>query len=134
MREKVLAKFGNDIETKIETEALLEFKQSELYKKNIQPKIDTGLVFTSVHTRATFPGDITEMRNFIKTNTQEIKNSSYWSANISFIVEKDGSLSNLIFYKEPKDEIRNEVAWIVQLMPNGFRHTTMVKKFASDKT
>ena len=117
MREKVLAKFGNDIEAKIKAEALLEFKQSEPYKKNIQPKIDTGFVFTSAHTRATFPGDQAEMRNFIKTNIQEIKNSSYWSANVSFIVEKDGSLSDIIFHKEPKDEIRNEVARIVQLMP-----------------
>lgn len=117
MREKVLTKFGNDIEDKIKREALSEFKQSEVYKKDIQPKIDTGFVFTDVHTKTKFPGDETEIRKFIKTNIQEIKNSSYWSANISFIVEKDGSLSNTTFIKEPKEEIKNEVIRIVQLMP-----------------
>ena len=117
MREKVLAKFGNDIEDKIRTEALPAFKQSEQFKKNIQPKIDTGFVFTGVPIKAKFPGDQTEMRNFIKTNIQEITNCSYWSANISFIVEKDGSLSDITFHKELKDDIRNEVARIVRLMP-----------------
>lgn len=117
MREKVLAKFGNDIEDKIKAEALLTFKQSEQYKKNIQPKIDTGFVFTSAHSKAKFPGNETERYNFIKDNIQEIKNHSYWSENITFIVEKDGSLSNITFHREPKEEIKTEIIRIVQLMP-----------------
>ncbi|MEW5676170.1 hypothetical protein ABGT15_07640 [Flavobacterium enshiense] len=117
MDEKVFAKFGSDIEAKIETEALVEFKQSELYRKTIQPKIDTGFVFTIVHVQAKFSENETAMREYIKTNIREIKNSSYWNENISFIVEKDGSLSNITFYKKPKEEVKEEITRIVNLMP-----------------
>ncbi|WP_026981189.1 energy transducer TonB [Flavobacterium suncheonense] len=117
MREKVLQKFGDGIEAKMKAEALLEFKQSELYKTTLQPKIDTGFVFTGVHTKARFPGEETEMRKFLKNNIQEIKTHSYWSEIVSFIIEKDGSISNISFHKEPKEEIKNEIIRIVQLMP-----------------
>lgn len=134
MREKVLAKFGNDIEDKIKTEALLEYKNSELYKNIIKPKIDSGFTYANGRSYPLFPGGETAMRAFIKDTIRETKSKAIWRSIVTVIIEKDGTISNISFYKEPEEEIKNEILRIIKLMPPWFPATHHNKKISQKVT
>lgn len=115
MRAKVLKKFGNDIEDRIKAGALAAFKKTDKYLTEIKPKIDTGFVFNDGHTNAEYPGGETGLRAFLCNTIQETP-KSYWTAYVTFIVEKDGTVSNLTFTKEPTAEAKAEVQRAFQSM------------------
>jgi len=116
MRARVLAKFGNDIEVKMKDEAIAAFKKTNEYISTIKPKIDTGFVFRGAHTNAEFTENYSSIKDFFFKNISNTE-ISYWTIYFSIIIEKDGTVSNLEFSKEPKPEIKKEVERLVNLMP-----------------
>lgn len=115
MRSKVFAKFGEDIEERIQAEALAIFKNSPKYLTEIQPKLDSGSVFGRYYKSAQFPGDSDGWRSFWCNNLKDTKHS-YWTAYFSFVVEKDGSISDLTFTKKIDPEAQAEIERLFALM------------------
>ena len=116
MRKKVLEKFGSDIEEKIKDGALKKFRQSRKYILQIKPKIDTGFVFTSAQKNPAYPGGELALRGFLRTNINELSRN-YWSVIVGFIVEKDGSISNVSIHGKDNTEITSEINRLLTLMP-----------------
>lgn len=115
MRIKVLRKFGNDIEERIQSETLVVFKNSNQYATEIKPKIDNGLVFGREYKPAHFPGDSDGWRSFWCNNLKDTKNA-YWTAYFSFFVEEDGSVSGLTFTKTIDPEAQTEIERLFAVM------------------
>lgn len=116
MRAKMLKKFGDNIEEKMRAEALAVFKKTDKYITEIKPKIDTGFVFNPTHTQADFKGGNTALRSFLCNNIKDTQRE-YWTTYVTFIVEKDGSISHLEFTKEPPStEIKSEVERLFSIM------------------
>lgn len=128
MRKKVLTKFGYTIEEKIKAEALLEYKNSEYYKNVIKPKIDSGFTYINGHSNPLFPGGETAMRAFIKETIRETKNKAIWHSIVKVTIEKDGAISNISFYKNPEEEIKNEILRLINIMPHWYPATYQNKK------
>lgn len=131
MRAKVLSEFGNDIETRIKNEALLEYKNSELYKTVIKPKIDSGFTYANGHSNPLFPEGETGMRAFIKDNIRETKKPN-WRSIVKVTIEKNGAISNISFKKEPEAEIKNEIVRLLKLMPVWYPATYQNKKVSQE--
>ncbi len=133
MRAKVFKKFGSDIETRIRNGALSVFKKSDKYHSEIKPMIDTGFVFYSTHTQAAYPGSEAGLRSFL-CNTVRDTQKSYWTALVTFVVEKDGSVSNLEFTKELTPEAKTEVERAFRLMDKWTPATYYGEKVRSRQT
>lgn len=127
MREKVLSEFGNDIEKKIKTEALLQYHNSDIYKNVIKPKIDSGFTYANGRSNPLFPGGGSAMRTFIKANIRDTQ-KEIWHSVVTATIEKDGTLSNISFRKRPEDEIKNEILRLIGLMPLWHPATYQSKK------
>lgn len=133
MRENLFKKFGDNIVTKMKEEAIAEFKKTKQYLNEIQPKIDTGFIFSNSHTPAKFSEDEMALKTFLRENIKDTK-ISYWSQTISFIVEKDGSMTDITFHKTPTEEVKNEVLRLVNLMPKWIPATYYGEKVRSKKS
>lgn len=133
MRESLFKKFGDSLETKMKQEAIAAFKKTDQYLTQIQPKIDTGFIFTNSHTPAKFSEDEMALKTFLRENIQQTQ-VSYWSQNVSFIVEKDGSITNITFHKAPKEEVKNEVLRLMSLMPKWIPATYYGENVRSKKS
>jgi len=133
MRESIFKKFGDNLEAKMKEETIAEFKKTNQYLTQIQPKIDTGFIFTNSHTPAKFSEDEMALKTFLRENIQQTQ-VSYWSQNVSFIVEKDGSITDITFHKAPKEEVKNEVLRLMNLMPKWIPATYYGENVRSKKS
>ncbi|MFT3795614.1 hypothetical protein [Flavobacterium sp.] len=130
MRDKVFAKFGPGIEDRIQAEALVAFKNSDKYLTEIQPKLDSGLVFGRYYKSAQFPGDNDGWRSFWCNNIKDTKHS-YWTAYFTFVVEADGSVSNLTFTKKVNPEAQAEIERLFAMMEKWTPATVYGEKIRS---
>lgn len=84
--------------------------------------LQKGEVFTVVEQMPEFPGGISEMTSFISSNikypVEGEKNGVEGKVIGNFIVEKDGTFSELKVIKSLAPEFDNEVLRVIQLMPN----------------
>jgi len=77
-------------------------KATKPVKKIEEPKKDTEGeikmeedVYVSVETLPSFPGGVEELNRFIEKNLDQSKGKAERRVNVTFVVEKDGSLSNI---------------------------------------
>ncbi len=116
IEELMEEKYGSDILKRIRDIAAKEYKSSEDYKNNIKVRIDTGYIFDSyrLHTGPKFQKHNKEFDfikhlgfgNFEKDFLIDLK--KYFD--IEFIIEKDGSISNVsIRNAETHESIKNEL-------------------------
>lgn len=80
-----------------------------------------SVVFLPVEVQAQFPGGIGEMMKFINKNKKYPKGARgsgiEGNVNLSFIVEKDGSISNIKVLKGLHPAIDAEAVRVIQIMP-----------------
>lgn len=110
MSELIFAKFGDDILKKAKLEAQVE------YKVNIKEKIDTGYIFSSVDSMPNFIGGNDSLFAFLQANMKNIANSE-GKVIAFFIVEKNGSISNVKIQKGLNEKADNEVKRVLNIMP-----------------
>lgn len=82
-------------------------------------KFDSNQIYTAVEVEPQFPGGMGEFIKFMKTN-QKLPPGTENSAVkvfVNFIVEKDGSLSNLKVLRSPSDAYSIEAVRILKLSP-----------------
>ena len=86
---------------------------------NQEPQDD--VVFTVVEEQPVFPGGEGAMMAFIKNNLKYpescVKDSIQGRVTLSFIVEKDGSVTNISEMRSPNPDLTAEAARLVQSMP-----------------
>ena len=86
---------------------------------NQEPQDD--VVFTVVEEQPVFPGGEGAMMAFIKNNLKYpescVKDSIQGRVTLSFIVEKDGSVTNISEIRSPNPDLTAEAARLVQSMP-----------------
>lgn len=78
-------------------------------------------IFTMVDESASFPGGLTELSKFLSRNTrypkQARKQKIQETVLVSFIVEKDGSISNITGYFKNNILLREEAVRVISKMP-----------------
>lgn len=86
---------------------------------NQEPQDD--VVFTVVEEQPVFPGGEGAMMAFIKNNLKYpescVRDSIQGRVTLSFIVEKDGSVTNISEMRSPNPDLTAEAARLVQSMP-----------------
>lgn len=87
--------------------------------ENVFP--EDGKIYTVVEQQPVFPGGEAAMMAYIKKN---LKYPAFASENgiqgrvvLSFVVEKDGSISNIEVMRSPAEELTQEAIRIVKSMP-----------------
>jgi len=95
-----------------------------LPKKTIETTIETveDEVFIIVETQLEFPGGINKMMQFISSNFKypeiDKENGIEGRVYVSFIVEKDGTVSTVEILKSVSKALDAEAIRVVKLMPN----------------
>ena len=75
-------------------------------------------VYVSVETLPSFPGGVEELNRFIEKNLDQSKGKAERRVNVTFVVEKDGSLSNIQKIGRTDDVKTDEEAIrIIKLLP-----------------
>ncbi|MBI2281241.1 MAG: energy transducer TonB [Bacteroidetes bacterium] len=110
MEELIYDKFGNDIFDKAELAAKAE------YKLIINEKIDTGFVFSLVDTMPEFMGGNDSLFSFLSNNFNN-PNNSEGKVIAYFVIDKDGSISNIEIKKSLNKQADEEVIRVLNKMP-----------------
>jgi periplasmic protein TonB len=86
---------------------------------NVSPKIDTNKVFRAVETYPEFPGGLDAMIKFFSGNVKypatAKKNGTQGRVIVNFIVEKDGTLTNVKVSRGIGDGCDEEAVRVVKL-------------------
>ncbi|WP_426430997.1 hypothetical protein ACPX19_01245 [Winogradskyella sp. HB-48] len=114
IEELLFEKYGEDFFFKAKSEAITEFRKTEEFIEEIKPKIDSGKVYSQhrLHKEANFIIDGTEVEftqylGFANFEKDYFNLKNY--CKISFIVEKDGVISNIKFKNsETSEPLHNE--------------------------
>ena len=95
--------------------------ESVVAESTINQEPQDNVVFTVVEEQPVFPGGEKAMMEFIKNNLKYpescVKDSIQGRVSLSFIVEKDGSVSNVQELRSPNPDLTAEAARLVQSMP-----------------
>jgi periplasmic protein TonB len=82
----------------------------------------TGKIFTAVEYEPTFKGGITAFYNFLRGNMhypeKAKRNNIQGKVFISFVVEKDGSLTNIKVSKGVSEDLDAEALRVIKASPN----------------
>ena len=82
---------------------------------------DEDPVYSEVDTPASFPGGISELMHFLSKNLkypeQSAKNGIEGKVVVSFVVEKDGRLTNIQIEKSVAPELDAEAIRVISAMP-----------------
>jgi protein TonB len=98
--------------------SLLSF--AGLYAQKLPPAADTGKVFTFVQQKPQFPGDIYKwLSDNIQYPEDAHKNNIQGAVYVSFIVEKNGSVSGIKVLRgvQGGSSLENEAVRVVSIMP-----------------
>ncbi|MCF8297688.1 MAG: WG repeat-containing protein [Saprospiraceae bacterium] len=112
--------FDNYAEAKLgKTNYLISFQGQVMnYGNNKMPRNETE-IFAFVETMPSFPGGREMFFKYLQENLI-LKNKDkldYTFINISFVVEKDGSLSSIEILKQSDENIKTEIINILKAMP-----------------
>lgn len=110
MKELIDLKFGNNIFERAYSEA------QAAYKVEIKTKIDTGFVFMSVDKDVEFKGGNFTLNKYL-TDNLDFTTEFIGTISVYFIVERDGSVSNVYLEKECHCEIDSKLISIFKNMP-----------------
>ena len=82
---------------------------------------DTNAIYTAVQQPPSFPGGNTAFNVFVNSNIKYPKmahqNAVSGRVYVSFVVERDGSLSDLKVLRSPEDDLSAEAIRILKLSP-----------------
>ena len=82
---------------------------------------EDGKIYTVVNQQPDFPGGEAAIMAFIKKNLKypasASENGIQGRVTLSFVVEKDGSISNIEILRSPAEELSQEAIRIVKSMP-----------------
>ena len=114
MKDLIENKNGDDYFEKINKEAKV------LYNSYIQGKIDREFVFKFADTMPEFVGGKDSLLSFLRKNIKYPKTIGSYKGTVycQFIIEKDGSISNIEIIKGLEENFDNESIRVIQLMPN----------------
>ena len=79
------------------------------------------MIYDVTEEGAQFPGGVDSLRNWIATNfelPQEVNKSEQGKIYLSFVIEKDGSISNIRITRGLSEKLNNEAIKLVQKMPS----------------
>lgn len=83
---------------------------------------EDGKIYTVVEQQPEFPGGEAAMMAYIKKNLKypasASENGIQGRVTLSFVVEKDGSISNIEILRSPAEELSQEAIRLVKSMPN----------------
>jgi protein TonB len=100
--------------------------------------LSSGDIFVAVEIAADFPGGIYGFRDFVKTNfkipKKAVRKKMKAEISMQFIVEKDGSLSDIKVLNNPGFALDEEALRVVQLSPKWKYASLNGKKIKSLKT
>jgi|SRR5215217_6582298 len=86
-----------------------------------QPKEDAKRVFTSVDNPPSFPGGIAEFSKYLMTSIRypadDRKNNIQGKVFVSFVVEADGSLSDVAAMRGPSETLKEEGVRVIKASP-----------------
>lgn len=95
--------------------------ESVVAESTINQEPQDDVVFTVVEEQPEFPGKEKGLMEYIKNNIKYpescVKDSIQGRVTLSFIVEKDGSVSNINEMRSPNPDLTAEAARLVQSMP-----------------
>lgn len=78
-------------------------------------------IYTTIETEPTFPGGINAFYDYLSSNITYPKNAKknniQGTVFITFVVEKDGSLSDMLILRSPDDELSLEALRVLKLCP-----------------
>ncbi|WP_179350079.1 energy transducer TonB [Winogradskyella pacifica] len=117
MKELIYKKFGNNIFDKAKQESIELYKSTEKYKNEIKPKIDSDFVFTSTQENAQFSGGRDSLNTYFKDKIKNMKDFK-GTVRASFIIEKNGEITNVEILQSLNEKANNEVIRIIKEMPN----------------
>ncbi len=114
IEELLFEKYGEDFFSKVKSEAITEFRKTKEFIEDIKPKIDSGEVFFQhrLHKKAKFLNEDSEIKfakylGFADFKKDYFNQKDY--CEISFVVEKDGTISNIKFENsETSEPLHNE--------------------------
>lgn len=86
-------------------------------KKKVKQGNDEEPIFTVVEQNPTYPGGISELLSFIDSNLKYPKSAVNNKVNVSFVVEPDGSLSNIGIEGSSNEELTSAIINMVKKMP-----------------
>ncbi|MEN8929238.1 MAG: energy transducer TonB [Flavobacteriales bacterium] len=115
MRKQILEKFSDDFFERTKSKALKEFGEQ------MNLKIDTGFVYKFADEIPKFIGGEDSLIKFLGRNIKYP--SSCLNGNIKgkvycqFIIEKDGSISNIEIVRSPQECYSNEVLRVFKISP-----------------
>lgn len=122
--ELLYEKYGEDILVKAKKEAIDLFKETKKYKDNLKDEIESDHVFPSfiVHHKPRFLGGEKQLENYLGKSIDTYrfgKDIDY--VEVDFIVEKDGSISNVrlkpsIENKELKNNLKHDILLLFKKM------------------
>jgi periplasmic protein TonB len=115
--------------------SLLFFTMNSVFaQNNTQEAHSTEEIFYIVEQEPTFPGGEEAMMVFIKKNVlypeSAIIGGQEGKVYVSFVVERDGSISNVTIVRGVSPELDNEALRVVKMMPNwipGIDHARIVR-------
>ena len=83
---------------------------------------DRNDVFTAVEQEPEFPGGTQALVEFIRTNLRYpepcVKDSSEGRVTLSFVIERDGSVTEISKLRSPNEDLTKEAIRVVSAMPN----------------
>ena len=91
-----------------------------LIQNNDYEPLDSDSVFTIAEQMPTFPGGDYAMLNFIRENLRYpeiVQGAIYGRVTLSFIVEKDGTITHIEVIRTPVKEFADEALRVVKTMP-----------------
>ena len=101
----------------VSEEILAQFERKRSGDSDVQ--IDGTIVYSVAEKQPEFPGGEKAMESFIKKNLRYPGPDccAQGRVSLSFIVETDGSISNIKVLRSPAEELTQEAIRIVKLMP-----------------
>lgn len=110
MAKIIFHKFGDDIFEKARAEAEIA------YDSVTQKRIQSGYVFDHVDTYPTFKGGKDSLVSYLMKNLSYEGNTS-GKVLVSFVVEQNGEISNIVIRKGLNEEADQEVIRVLNAMP-----------------
>ena len=112
------ASYITDVVTdEVPEEILAQFEKMKSGDSTVQ--IDKTTVFTVAEKQPEFPGGVKAMESFIKENLRypDTESCAQGRVVLSFIVEIDGTISNIEVMRSPWEEFTKEAIRVVKMMP-----------------
>ncbi len=111
MNELVEQKFGADVMARAQGEAEKQFMA------NLQEKIDSGFVFQIVDSMPSFIGGDDQLKASLDESLSTQK-SNVGEYQVSFVVEVDGSVSNVEMHKSSNKDANETILEAIRTLPN----------------